>query len=475
VELRILLQAARTSARRLASAAVLGALVGWAVWNALPVGYQASAVLVMDSTAITVPGQAPFTGDPERYVTGELESLRSYDVATRAAASLQPSMSPQELLASIDLTHVTGSDVVGVTARADSPQRAVDMANAVSSAYIQRRKAAAQGALQDQKHALERQAQQIADRLTNEKLAQPVANSLYAAFSQVNASIAQLEQPGVLRDATRIVDTARTPVSTRALGLSMSVAAAALLGALAVLGVAVVRAIRQPRIAGRDDIELLLGRPLSAVFPRVRRLRKRARETSFDRLSEAAGRLAALTGAGAEESRPLVITCCSAVSSAGCSTVSAALALRMASDGYRVTAVTTGDGTPLIPLVQRAAAPSPVPVRAGAAGPAATVDRGWHSAEGVVPGLTVISHGSQRLTAEDYRKGLADAAAGTDVIVVDASSVLDSTFAAAAVRESDRVVLVVPVGQQSESDLRLAFRLIDEATDDPVLVVATHL
>ena len=477
MDLRILLQAARKSGFLVASAALLGAILGLTTWYVLPDAYEASAVIVTDSTAITVPGQQPFVGDPERYVTGELESLRSYPVASLAAESLDPPPTPEELLAAIELTHITGSDVVEVTARAETPQRASAMANAVAATYIDRRTEAAQAALDAQRAALEDQAEQLAARLADQQLAEPVANALYATYAQVNESIAELAKPGVLRDATRVVDTGRAAVSTRALGPVPTVAGAGLLGGLAGLGVAVVRALRRPRVTGRDEVEFLSGRPVSVDFPHVRGLSRMTPEGVLQSLAAPAGRLAALTSAGAPELGPLVITCCSATSPAGCSTVATALASRLADDGLRVTAVTVGgDRTPLAlspSTSDSAAGPKTGGSSAATRLPAAG---GWHAADGVVRGLTVLSHsGPGLLTAEDYRKALAEQSSAADVVVVDGSSVLDSAFAGVAVRESHRVILVVPALDQPESDLRLALDLLAEATDAPVHVAVTHL
>ena len=477
MELRILLQAARKSGFLVASAALLGAILGLTTWYVLPDAYEASAVIVTDSTAITVPGQQPFVGDPERYVTGELESLRSYPVASLAAESLDPPPTPEELLAAIKLTHITGSDVVEVTARAETPQRASAMANAVAATYIDRRTEAAQAALDAQRAALEDQAQQLAARLADGQLAEPVANALYATYAQVNESIAELAKPGVLRDATRVVDTGRAAVSTRALGPVPTIGGAGLLGGLAGLGVAVVRTLRRPRVTGREEVEFLSGRPVSVDFPHVRGLSRMTPEGLLQSLAAPAGRLAALTSAGAPELGPLVITCCSATSPAGCSTVATALASRLADDGLRVTAVTVGgDRTPLAlspSTSDSAAGPKTGGSSAATRLPAAG---GWHAADGVVRGLTVMSHsGPGPLTAEDYRKALTEHSSAADVVVVDGSSVLDSAFAGVAVRESHRVVLVVPALDQPESDLRLALDLLAEATDAPVHVAVTHL
>jgi septum formation inhibitor-activating ATPase MinD len=86
----------------------------------------------------------------------------------------------------------------------------------------------------------------------------------------------------------------------------------------------------------------------------------------------------------------------------------------------------------------------------------------------------LLRRDTAHLTADDLAKALAEAAPGTDVVVVDASSVLDSGFAQAAVREGHRVVLVVPELDQPESDLRLALGVLTHLTDAPVHVALTR-
>lgn len=452
--------------------ALVGAILGCVIWSFLPTGYQASTVLVLDSTSITYPGQTPFAGDPERYISGELEALRSYPVMARAAGLVAPSSSADQLRGSIDLTHVTGSDVVQVTARAGTSARASAMANAVAEAYVGRRHDLAQAALDGQRNALEQQAAQIGARLAKGGLVDAEAKALGATLAQINVSLAELAQPGVLHDSTRVVDTSRGAVSTRALSLPVAGVGGALLGALAALAVALVRALRFRRVTGGEEVEALSGRPLSAVFPHVRGLSTMTPEKLIDRLDAPAGRLATLAGPdGQQLGRPLVITCCGATALSGCSTVATALALRLAGDGLRVTVVTADSGRLPVPVHAPADAGSR---RRGPDAPGAVpVDGGWQSIDGVLPRLTVTSRTDRRrLTSEDYAKALAEAA-HVDVVVVDAASVLDSSFAAAAARESDRVVLVVPAMDQPESDLRLALEVLD-ATDVAVRVVLTH-
>ncbi|WP_138757898.1 hypothetical protein [Modestobacter altitudinis] len=434
MELQLLAQAVRRSFVLIVTCVVLGAALGTAAWRLLPAGYEASAVLVMDSTAVTVPGQAPFAGDPERYVTGELESLQSFSAATAAAQLLDPSPTARQVLSDLRLSHVTGSDVVTVTAAADSPADAVALANAVVDSYVDRRAEAAQSALDGQRAALQDQAGELTDRLADEALSPSLASALQTQYAQVASDLAELSLPGAVRDATRVADGAREAAAVRPVSLPLSVLGAAALCGLVALLVAVTRAVRRPRVAGEWRVEELTGRPVEAVFRRAGRRPGRG--------VAPATRLVALMEPVEPEDSPLVISVCDAGAARGRSAVVSALASRLAAEGRRVVAVTPrrpGD-RPLVPQAELAV----------------HGDRGWQSGT-VGTGVTVFSHPEPgELTAEDFVKALPDWSNGADVVLVDAGSLLDSTFAGAAVRASGRAVLVVPVGDQVEADLRLA-------------------
>ena len=475
MELRVFVLAARRSLVLLACTLLAGAGVGLVAWRMASPVHQASTVLVMDSGSVTSPGQEPFTGDPDRYISREMEVIGSDAVLSRAAETVRPAATTAGVAAAVSLSHVTGSDVVRVTARADSAPRAGALADAVATAYLGLRDESAQAALEDQRSQLQAQADALADRLSTEDLAPAVSNRLYAMFDQLTTAITALDRPGVLHDDTRVLTTGSAPASSRGLGLVSSVGGGALVGALAGLAVALVRALRRPRVTGQEEVEELTRRPVSAVFPHVRRLDRLALQDGHARLREPAGRLAALVEPEECSPRPWSLTVTSATVPAGCTTVASALALELARQGSRVTLVLAGAPAPWGGLVT-AAAPASAPRPSSRENRTAVADRSWLSAEGPVPSLTVLSlSDAGQLTAEDHAKALTEASAGTDVVVVDASSILDSSFARAAVRGGDRVVLVVPELDQPESELRLALEVLDGLHDAPVHVALTCL
>jgi len=453
VELQLLVQAARRSMTLITACLVLGAGLGVAAWRWLPAGYEASAVLVMDSTAVTVPGQEPFSGDPERYVTGELESLRSHPAAEAAAHLLDPAPTASEVVAALEFVHVTGSDVVTVTAREDTADAAVALANAVADSYIARREEATQSALDAQRAALEEQAAEISDRLATETLSASLASALQTQYAEVSGDLAELSRPGAVRDATRVVDEARDAAYVRPFGLLPIVVGGAALAGLVGVSIAVVRAVRRPRVPGEWRVEELTGRPVEAVFRRVGR---RSDRHPGDSTAAPARRLVTLLDPDGAEEGPMLVAVCDASARSGRSSVAGALATQLATAGRRVVSVAPG----------RRDLPAAALTTEGSS-------RGWQRAD-LAPGLTVVSHPEpEGLTSGDFLKALPEWSTGADVVLVDAGSLLDSTFAGAAVRASGRVVLVVPLAEQLESDLRLALEVLASAGDARRHVVVT--
>lgn len=495
MELQLLSQSLWRSQRLVILCLLLGLASGLVGWVLLPSAYRASAVLVIDSTAVTAPGQEPFIGDPERYITRELETLRSFTVAVGAAEMLDPAPRPQELLDALDFDHVTGSDVVAVTASAESPGRAQDWANAVVSTYIRTRQDAMEEAIGEDLRALEAQMQRLADQLRESDLPPQAISSLSAQYAQANALAVDLLRPGVVRDATRVVDEARDATLARPVDLAPSVIGGGLLGALVGVAAAVAGAVKRPRVASADAVEALSGGPVSAEFAHVRRSSRMSVAQFYDKVAGPAARLETLVSGPAEAERPLVIALCSADGPAGCSTVFSALTLQLADGRRRVAAITLGAEVDVLVRPkgnatrhgtaggkQRQRSRS---VRRALTGPPRREDASaitgdsaaaWQSLVGSVPGLTVASRSrSGKVSVEELERVIAEQAATADVVVIDAGSVLSSPSGRAAVRRADQVIVVVPLGEQLESDLRLALQVIETSSNSPMHVVLAHL
>ena len=85
MELRLLLAAIRRGAVILVLALAVGIALGFAAYRELPRHYTASSTLLIDSGAILIPGQQPYTGDPERYISDQQSILGGQAIADQVA------------------------------------------------------------------------------------------------------------------------------------------------------------------------------------------------------------------------------------------------------------------------------------------------------------------------------------------------------------------------------------------------------
>ncbi|MCZ2858471.1 hypothetical protein [Blastococcus sp. VKM Ac-2987] len=471
MELRLLYHAIRRSLVLVAVMTFLGAVLGAAGWHlVLPSGWQASAVLVMDSTAILVPGQQPFSGDPERYVTSEMELLTSYAIAEEAAGKLSSSVQASDVRDALDLSHVTGTDVVQVVARADSADEARDIANAVASTYVVRREESAQAALAERRRQLDAQARDLEGRLADPGLSGALASALGVQLAAVTSDLTELSGSGVLRDATRVVDEARSASPARLLSRLQAVAGGAVAGGVLGVVVGVVRGSRRPLVVSRTQVESMTGVPVVAEFPRVSAADLRTPEALLRRVDEPVRRLAALVEPGGGSATPAVIAVCSAAPEAGTSTVWSALASWQAATGRRVLAVTLDEAAGARSVLTGG---PDSPGRELVPGPADAP--GWRWSDGATAGLVVSRHGDPRaLPAGDVLGSQPDDVTAFDVVVVDVSSIVVSPTARSVLRAADHVVLAVPLPEQSETDLRLGLGILERETKADVHVVATR-
>ncbi len=79
------------------------------------------------------------SGDPDRYVTAQMDVVTNPDVANAAAKRLK-GVTPAEVTAAASVDQVGGSDMMDVTATSADPERARNVANAVAAAYIENRR-----------------------------------------------------------------------------------------------------------------------------------------------------------------------------------------------------------------------------------------------------------------------------------------------------------------------------------------------
>jgi len=449
VELRLVVAALRRRALVVAAAALLGLLLA-GVLLALKTGpYEATASLLLDPLAVTTPLQEPSSGDPERFVDGQLRVLASGELAGQVAQKL-PGTDAASVRGAVVLAHVTGSDIVDVTARADSAAGARDTANTLVNTYVEQRRSQARSALKAQQDDLDKRVTAVQKQLAT--LGRPAdAGEQQVVLAQYQDLLEQrrtLLAPGATSDKTAVVDPAEEGVRTRLPGPA-TLLGGLVLGALAGLALAIAREGRSPHVSGRPDVERVLGLPAVAVFPRGPRGRRGSQRVS-DSVAPAASALASVVAVLPALGKRRLVGVCSARPGAGSPNVAMGMAVSFSRQGLEV-----------------------VVVRAGRA------SRGEDHAYGrdeagrlrlqpsSFDGVSVLwLEGSQGVPwHEEVRSAVPELPAGSDVVVVDLPPVLVDPVAVVLASWWDDLVLVVPVPDERQQDLELVREMLAGKSD----------
>jgi capsular polysaccharide biosynthesis protein len=278
--------AIRRSARFCGAAAVIGMLIGSAVYVETPHAVQASTTLLLTVGPESVAGTA---------IQDDVAIAQSHAVAGLAVAKLKLRQSASSFLGTYTASAVTDR-VLLITASAPSSSEAVAWANAVATEFLRFRAEQLDASQQQIFAALNQQlgqAKQQIDTLKNQisKLsAQPRSTtqqgtltkmqlrlgqeqSALVAFQQSNnASVASTRETTATEiRGSGVLDTA-TPIQPHSkLKYLILYAAVGFVGGLALsLGLVVIRAFISDRLYRRDDVARALGAPVKLSVGAVR-------------------------------------------------------------------------------------------------------------------------------------------------------------------------------------------------------------
>lgn len=221
--------------------------------------YEATADLLVTPIA----NDETFTGlpliresdDPTRDVETISRLVTTRDVAERAKADLETDMSVDELLDSVEVAPIAQSNIVAITATADSAQAAADIANAVG-----------RGVVADRNEQLQGQLDQLIERLQDRVGSQP------GDPNDPNSLAAELSRLETLRagpDPTLRLETEATPPDGPASPKPLLTLIAGLLGG-AVLGIGGAFTLQalDPRLRREDQLRDRYAVPILARIPR---------------------------------------------------------------------------------------------------------------------------------------------------------------------------------------------------------------
>jgi hypothetical protein len=413
--------------------------------------YEATARLLLDPTAVVVPGAQQFTGDPERFVGGQIGVLQSRATAERAAESI--GVPVDDVSDTLTIERVVGSDVVDVIGRARNAELARDVANAVAQTYVAQRREQSAASVAAQLTAVEEEiaaVQQLLAALpTTATTVNPRQQAIVSQYQQLLDRRLSLTAPGVVRDLSAVLDPARLPEEPQRLSPLLAGAAGAVLGLLLGTALAVLFEGRRPRVTSRLQAEHLLGRPVRATFPVGSR---RGDGDSSDHHS--ARVLLALINAHPVQGRRTVALCATG-SSGALDRLAAALVdvENQRGAATKLVTVTTANRSVV-------AATS---LRKGSAHQSTDADA--ELADLLVESPSVgLRSGAVEV--------IASLPADIDVAVLVLPDVLDDPSVADVAQWATDIVLLVPLGQQGESELAMAQELLTAgpARLHPVLV-----
>lgn len=239
----------RTLKRRwliLLAGMLVGALCGALFSLATPAQYKATTTLVVTPVVTN-----PITGALEDVnIRTEQEILKSEEVARRAADELGiGEEGAAQLRADVEVAAPQGSQIMEVTVSGQSPQDAVDGANAIAGGYLDLRR---ETASESTARYLEEVDQQIADLRTDESSS--ASDNLVERLLQQRSSVALSDsEPG------RVIGSAALPTKPSGPGLLITAAGATMAGLLLGVCFAVLRERSDLLVRSADRLELEVG------------------------------------------------------------------------------------------------------------------------------------------------------------------------------------------------------------------------
>jgi capsular exopolysaccharide synthesis family protein len=226
--------------------------------------YKAEADLLVtpvtgDDPVLSGLGLIKESNDPTRDVETAARLVTGRDVAVRVNQGLRLHKTTDELRSDVDAAPIANSNIVAITAKAGSADRARDLANGFANAVVAQRT--------DQLHT---QLDSLIPRLR----ARAAGGAGGAGPGSLNDEIAQLEGLRAGKDPTLRVETrASSPGSPSSPRPILTIIAGILAGLVLGVGGAFAQHAIDPRLRREDQLRELFSLPILARVPRERRAR----------------------------------------------------------------------------------------------------------------------------------------------------------------------------------------------------------
>ncbi len=470
--------------------ALLGSIPGLRADPVVSNEYESTSVLLVQPP--TRANVNLFSTDPDRYVVSQLSVLESellaQDVAERITLQFGEEITVAALRTLVEIEHLPATDIVEVTTRIDSSQKAAAISQAYAEIYVEG--LATTDEDQEQRTELEQEIQTLENRLDSldERLklamekflptpgdrtpapiplpdtVDPSAVSqrqlIQTELAQVKAQLNDLDVQSRLRVNTEIISNAPVPLEPLPPGGNFVLAGGLVAGFFLGVILALLWARFSTKVLDEVTAGEIIGVPVVSEVPHYRSLARNPL-AAFQALPRSAiptvDQLCVRAEALARIGEPLVVVVTGTMRSAGSTTLSLAMAERFAAGGASVVLIDADVRDPRVTALFNATSDGGVPAVISNDG--ALVDQRGRSAftRTMDPAVSVLGLGPNRGSAalrRDTVPGVLDAARRkAEIIVVDGGPVLDlaSTIQFAAL--ADAVVLAVPLSRQKADAL----------------------
>lgn len=437
-------------------------------------------------------GETVFDADPDRYVLSQIEVLESESlsdrVASRVAAQFGSDLTGSAVSTLTSIEHNPGTDIVEITAEAESGEMAAAIAQAYAELYVEGIATTDQD--QEQRADLVQQIQDLENRLRglDERLQEALEPFLPRdgdatpdpippaemvdpdAVSQrtlvldevvrLRASLNELDQQSRLRVNSEIISPASIPDEPVTPPLNFLLIGGLVAGILGGVIVALTWARFSTKVLDDDAAEEILGAPVVSELPYYRSLARNPL-AAFQSLPRSAAPIVDQLCVRAESlariGEPLTVVVTGTMRNAGSTTLAMAMAERFAAGGSSVVLIDGDVHDPRITTVFNGQADGGVPAIV-ASGGALTDQRGRTALTRTMdPAVSVLGLGPDRSSAalrRDTVPTVLDVARRNgDIVVIDGGPALDLASTLQFANLVDAVVLAIPLSRQKADPL----------------------
>jgi capsular exopolysaccharide synthesis family protein len=412
--------------------------------------------------------------DPERDVNTDVALVTLDPVARRVQRRLDAPLTTTELLGEVRASTAGTTNVISITARNPSPAIAQAIANAFATEYLAFRRDTARAQYNG---AAARAARDLA-AMTPEQRNSPSGKALAAGLQNLQTASKLVTGGAVMAEQATKPTTAATPRT------KLAVTVALLLGLSFGAIIAVGLEFADRRLKEEAEVEELLGLPILAKVPAMRRWR--GPESDGPPQHEAYATVAVNLRLRDIDSGSQTVMVASAEPNAGKTSVTIGVARALARAGQRVVAIEcdlrgptfatylglpSGGGLSAVLGRLRSFRHELVGVDS-LGGPTGHRGVGEASLE-VLPAGSVVSNPHTVLPSHRMKETLAEARSGADMILIDTPALSPVSDAVDLAGSVDTCIFVVRLNQSTKEGARRALRTLQEIGLDITGIVLT--